>query len=639
MPQTLITQLRSSRFRAGPLLAVFALAAAFSVPRVNADQRDGAEPFPQEDAVFLRFAQHWTLERDGSTRYREQWAVKLRNNRPLDRFADPRISHLRDDDKVILHEAQTVLPDGSTLEVPDYGRNYAASDALAGWPLYAGWQDLIVSFSGIEAGVVLKLDYEVVSPAGTSPWLDGLVRLNDEFPVVERLVSVSVPDGTPLHHRLTRAQEAKFALEEKKSDGMHTFRWSAMNVAGQRDEPQALPWVMRSAGLKFTTCANPTAWATTLLSVVDRAAAAHSNVEAFARAAVEKENVPVEQVRKIAAKLRETFNVVESPKALRRLTCRDAQEVLHSNYGNELEAGALLLAALRAHGSKAMAMVAVKPDEWTASDEIAPALASFDGVVVQVSLPRETLHFHPRHGEIKNPGSWGRRTLLVVSDGRLETGYVETRGERSGSNLEVTGKLALAKDGTARGELRLAASGAYFDPAKLQTSDEQKAWATGVAGQILSGLEVSTVTIGTLSEDELHMTVQVASAGSLPKAGDRVVVRLGDGPSLPQGIALPLERSERAGDLRVGSRLSELVDVTVEIPTEFKKVVPPMTFEPISGSWGSAAQRAQLQDGSFRFTRSLTIEKSTLSASEFLALRDVVNTLRATRYLTMSVAP
>lgn len=601
-------------------------------------QNDGTERFPHDDAVLLRLAQHWTLEREGTIRFREQWAVKLRDTRSLDRFADPRISHLRGDDQLIIHEAGTVLPDGSFLGVPEYSRNFAATDALAGWPEYARWQDMIVSFSGIEPGVVLKLDYEIVSPAGTSPWLDGLVRLNDLFPIVERSVSVSVPDGTPLHYQVEAGNEARVAMEEQSTGGVHTFRWSTSNLAGEREEPLAPPWTTRSPRLRFTTCANTSEWVSTLLSALDRAAVGNPDVEAFARAAVEKEAAPVEQVRKVAAKLRDTFNFVESPKALRRLSCRDARAVLKANYGNGLEAGALLLTALRSMGFKTSALVAVKPDEWTETGEIGPVLSSFDAAVVQVSLPEGTLYIHPRLGEIKNPGAWGRRFLLRTNDGRLDTLYVAARGESMTSDVQVTGKLSLAKDGNESGELRLQATGTFYDPEKLQTADAQKAWVAAIVGQVLSGVDVTAFTIGTLSGDMLRATVQVATTKPLPKVGGRTVVRFGDGPCLLSSIAIPLDRSERFADVRLGTRMRESIDLTIEFPDGFKTVTSPESLEPISGSWGTALQRVHTSDRSLRFTRTLATEKETLAAAEFLALRETLNTLRATRHLTAAVS-
>jgi len=597
----------------------------------------GADPFPNDDAVFLRYAQDWTLDRDGTTHYREQWSVKLRNNRPIDRFGDPRIAHLRGDDTLVIHEAKAVLPDGSVLKVPDYSFNLAATDAVAGWPEYSGWQDMIVSFSGIEPGVVLHLDYEVISPAGALPWLEGQVRLTDRYPIVDRFVRVTVPEGTTLHYRLDAGGEANASLEERSTGGNKTYRWMASNLPGENEEPVSLPWSMVSPRLRFSTCPDVSTWASNLLARVDRAAVPDKAIEAFALSAVDNETDPAERIRKVAEKLGNTFNFVDSPKALRSLSCRDAGQVYQSNYGNGLEAGSLLLAAVRSLGLDASPILGVKADEWAEADGLSPTLSSLDGSLALVSLPAGAVYLHPRYGEIKNPGTWGRRWLLGVRDGQFESVRVKARGEGAVSEVHVTGKVSLGKDGRASGELRVLASGAYFEPDKIRNADAQKAWAAALVAQVLGGFDVSSLSIVALSDDTVRATLQIATTNPLAKLGGRYVLRFGDGPALPQTLGLPLERSERTTAVRIGTRIREVTDLTVELPEGWKADVLPGSLEPVSGAWGSASQNVSKTDKTLHLARSVTIDKEMLSAAEFLEARGALNALRANKRLLAAV--
>jgi len=604
---------------------------------VGASRRDGADRFPNDDAVFLRYAQDWTLDRDGAVHYREQWSVKLRNNRPIDRFGDPRIAHLRGDDTLVIREAKAVLLDGSVLKVPDYSLNLAATDAVAGWPEYSGWQDMIVSFSGIEPGVVLHLDYEVISPAGTLPWLEGQVRLTDRYPIVDRFVRVTVPEGTTLHYRLDAGSEAIASPEERSTGGNKTYRWMASNLPGENEEPLSPPWSILSPRLRFSTCPDVSTWAFNLLARVDRAAAPDKAIEAFARSAVENETDPAERIRKVAEKLGNTFNFVESPKALRSLSCRDAGQVYQSNYGNGLEAGSLLLAAVRSLGLDASPILGVKADEWAEADGLSPTLSSFDGSLARVSLPAGAVYLHPRYGEIKDPGTWGRRWLLGIRDGQFESVRVKARGEGTVSEVQVTGKVSLGKDGRASGELRVQASGAYFDPDKIRNADAQKSWAAALVAQVLSGFDVSSLSIVTLSDDTVRAMLQVATTNPLPKLGGRYVLRFGDGPALPQALTLPLERSERTTAVRIGTRIREVADLTVELPEGWKPEILPGSLELVSGAWGSASQHVSKADRTLRLARSVTIDRETLSPSEFLEARGVLNALRANKHLVAAL--
>ncbi|MCH7925559.1 MAG: DUF3857 domain-containing protein, partial [Planctomycetes bacterium] len=202
----------------------------------------GAAQFPEDDAIILRWEQHWTLDADGTVHRRDHRWMKLLNNRPIRRHGDPRIAHVKDGEKLIIHKAQSILPDGTVLPVPDYSFNEAANDAVSGWPEYSDWQDMIVSFSGIQPGVVLELDYEIVTPSGVMPWIEGDLRLNDTYPTVERVVTVTVPTRTAVHFRFDRADAMKASLKESTDGGSKTYRWSAGSLAGDRDEPGSLPW-------------------------------------------------------------------------------------------------------------------------------------------------------------------------------------------------------------------------------------------------------------------------------------------------------------------------------------------------------------------------------------------------------------
>jgi len=140
----------------------------------------GQTQSPDEDAVILLWEQHWTLEKDGTGHRCDPQRLKLFNRRPIRSVADPRLDFVEGQDKLVIHKAQTILPDGTIMPVPDYSFNIAAPNDVAGWPEYAGWQQQIVSFSGIEPGVVLELDYEVTTPAGVLPWLEADLRLLEE---------------------------------------------------------------------------------------------------------------------------------------------------------------------------------------------------------------------------------------------------------------------------------------------------------------------------------------------------------------------------------------------------------------------------------------------------------------------------
>ena len=324
---------RTSRLILTAATLILALASALgtSVSGATPDLSIGAAQFPDDDAIILRWEQHWTMDNDGTVHRRDHQWLKLLNSRPIRRVADPRIDFEAGRDELTIHTAQTHLPNGTVLPVPDYSFNIAGPDDVAGWPEYANWQQEIVSFSGIEKDAVIELDYEIVTPANRGaprlPWIEADLRLNEDYPTVERIVSVTLPEGTALHHQVDRMVPSQFAFSESSSGGVVTCRWVFSDLAGARGEPQSLPWHQRCGRLWFSSCRSTAAWVSAMLDPANKAGRPDDSIREFAESAVEGEADLPERVRKIAKKLHDSFNFITSPKALRMLECRSAPEV------------------------------------------------------------------------------------------------------------------------------------------------------------------------------------------------------------------------------------------------------------------------------------------------------------------------
>ena len=527
-----------------------------------------------------------------------------------------------------------VDPTGAPFGPMDY-----ITDDVAGWPEYSDWQEIVVSFSGIEPGVVLELDYEIITPAGVLPWIDADIRLDNEYPVVERVVSVTVPTSVAVHRRLDRAAGVKSDDKSSVVGGTKTstYQWTAKNLPGDRGEPQSLPWRQRSPRLRFTTCPDEVSWASTIAGRVDQAAMGDDTIKKFAEAAIEEELDPAERVRKIAKKIHDSFNFVNSSRALRGLACRTAKDVLHANYGNRLESATLLLAALRSLEMNAHPLVGVAADNWNESDKVAPTESAFSAVVVRVDLPEGPMYVHPQRGLFKNPGNWGRHRLLGTdAGGNLQRTYVYARGEDRPSGLRIAGKIAVDGEGKATGELRINLTGGFYDPADLETADAQKALVKSLVGRVLSDFDVESHSIVTLSDDLLKATANVTSTDALKKYDKHHMLKFGEGPAFLGDFHLPLDRSSRKLDVRVGGRLREQVNLTVELPEDWKASIIPASLPRVEGNWGHAVQTIELDGQTLRFHRAIEITSDTIPPADFAGLRDALNDLRTPQRLILA---
>jgi hypothetical protein len=603
--------------------------AAQAVPPKSAapDMKIGAKEFPDTDAVILRWEQQWTLDKDGTVRRRDHQWTKLLNHRAIGRFGDQRVDFCEGQDKLTIHTAQTILPNGEVLPVPKYSFNLAAPEDVGGWPEYAGWQQQVICFSGIEDGCVIELDYEVATKPGQIPWLQGDVRVNDDYPIVERIVAASVPEGTELRSQVDGVAASAGQPEKAPSGGLVTYRWTFKDLAAAPGEAQSLRWEKRSPRLRFTTCKNAEEWVGTMLKRVEAAAQPDEKIKKFAEAAVEREQDPAERVRKVAGKLKDSFTVVDSPRAMRSLNCRNAADVLQADYGNPLEAAALCVAAIRALGMDANAEVAADVAAW---DEKVPTLSAFAGAVAVVDLPGGPVRVSPQQGLLRDPGAWGRRCLLAMDkSGAIQKTYIHARGEERPSEIDISGKVTIDKDGKATGDLLIRLTGVFYDPANLETAASQEALVKNVVGRALNGATLKSHSIATLSDDVLRAKASVAWTEALKNYDKRYILRLGDGPAFLPEVPLPLGKTTRRTDVQLAGRFNEDVDLVIELPEGWTSPVMPVAQEEVKQPWGTAKQSVTVDGKFIRFHRCFTVTADTIAAKDFAGLRDVVNTLRA----------
>lgn len=605
-----------------------ALAQESAVPGAGVD----SSKWPDTDAVILEWNQSYELGVDGTVRRRDRQLVKLLNMRPVRQFADPRIDYCEGQDELIIHAARTILPDGKRVDVPTYSFNDAAADDVAGWPEYACWRQKVISFSAVQPGSVLELDYEVVTRPGVVPWISADIQLSSEYPILSRQVSLVSPDTSG--GRSARVDGLSAAAYQASVDGSK-YTWKFRDLPTVLHEAQALPWREVGARLRFTTAGASGSWEGTLANSVRNANAGDESIKRLAEGAAADEPDPMERVGKISQKLRDRFNFVNSPKTLRSWTCRPAAEVLRSNYGNPLESAALLLSLLTMAGFQAEALPAVDAVGW---DETLPVDAAFAGMLVVVHHGGQEVLLHPQLGEIGNPGQWGRKWVLRGSDagGPL---YLGARGEDSPSDLNLAGKLVIAPDGKVSGEIRMRMTGVFFDPLKLKAADAQKKLVESMVGRVLSGSQVTSHSIVTLSPAELQATAQVATKEALKQVGGQFVLQFGAGPAFLPEIPLPLDRTLRRSKVRTAGKFREVLDLVVELPKEWPAPAANSSGVEAGGDWGTVAQELKPADRTVRLRRNIELKSDTLSPEDFAKVREAINTLRAVEHTNLVVGP
>ncbi len=597
----------------------------------HVDLSIGSDQYPEDDAVILRWEQHWEMSPSGQiTRIDHKW-IKLLNRRAIRRYADPRIDYSTATDEMKILVARTHLPDGTILPVPDYSFNIASPSDLSGWPEYVDWQQTIVSFSGIVNDCILELAYQVTTEAGVLPWLDADLRLDSDDPVHTRIVSVTIPDEYDLHFQVSNCAD-NGGPSNHRIDGKTQFTWRWDRLAGTPGEPQSYPWYQRCPRLQFTSCDSAGVWIVKIQQSVDQAAVSNDDLTQWIQEITEDELDAAAKVEKVTDSLKSTFNFIHALRSYRSWNCRNVGEVFQTNYGNPMEAAALLMSAYQSLGLTCRSYVAVDSMRW---DDRVPTGSAFSAVVIEVDTGEGTQLVHPERGILHNPGSWGQHTLLHLdSQGTTQSIVLADRSD-SASNIKITGKVTLAEDGTAAGTIQLHCTGGFYDPARLDSADAQESFTKRLVRNLLTGFDLDQYSVVTLSDQALQIEAQVKTSEPLDQLGDHYVLTFGNGPVSLSTYPLPLERSYRRTDVHLKGAFSESVDLYIEWPETCTIGIVPAELSNVTGSWGSVGQEIHQEPTLLRLKRHLEVNTDLLNPIEFDQLRSAVNALRSTGALKM----
>jgi len=599
------------------------------------------------DAVILVWEQRWTQQADGALVYHERKHVQLNDERAYREFADPRITYHADNDRLEILVGRVRRPDGTYRELPPYAHVEVSPDASAGWPAFARIRQHLLVMSGIEPGCVVELEYRVTSRPGSRRPLAADLRLDHAYPVVQRLVEVSVPAGTELAHVSRNTADHVFQ-EQAAPDGRRTYRWIFRDLSASPDEPQASPWPARCPRLAFSVAGSAEHWLASRLAWVEAAADSSDTIRKLAAEWAQGQRDPRDIVRAIQQRLATTFNLVEFDVSWRPAALRPASEVVESNYGLPEEAAALFLALVRAAGVTARPVILVQDDVWLArapQDGMVAAWAirvsaAMDAAGQETPGPSDEL-WEARAGRITREGSWaGCRVLSGAATGPApEAQALPPWRSASESQLIIGGKVRLADDGGFTAEVTLRTSGLFAASEKLRTFDAQKERVAALVGRVLPEVAVESFAVSTLTDGRFDVSARVKSSRPLRKVGGQYLLQLPqDGPFLAD-VPLTLAWERRRCPVRIPGPFEEHVDLSFELPAGWTIELAPNAVARREGAWGAVEQAVESAGGGLILRRAVSVIRPELLPEEFNALRAALNTLRSDAARTAVLLP
>ena len=635
-----MNSVQSTWQRFGPAvvgLSLIVLCSGCAAPTHAASLPTVSETGDTPDAVFDLWEQHWTLNADGSTIYREKTHTRLNSDRTYRVFGDPRIAFNKATDTVEVLQARTRLPDGTYVELADYSTVEVAPDDTAGWPAFGNLTQMVLVMGGIEPGCVLELDHQITTKAGTHPYLAADLRIDNLYPIAARTVTVTVPSGTQLSPLVAGLPETAYAYNfEQHADGSVTHRWDFTGLEGQPDESQSLPWRERGVRLAFTTAPDAATWIGQRLATIDQAAGESPLISKLAGEWTEDAHTNAEKLASLQNKFADTFNFVEFNVAWRPATPRPATDVLNVCYGLPAESAAALLALARAAGVTIQPALLTKDEVW---NDTTPQAALVADYVLKYDDPAGVEIWHPRHGRIRRDSQWAGYTVLTINAGKVQRLRMPAYTSADDSRCFVTGNLTLDDHGKYTGNLTIKTTGLFVSPGDLDTADGQKQHVRRIVDHLLPGAKVVDFTLKSLTTDAFEAEAEIESNDPLEKLHDCYMFELDQtSPALAE-VRIPLTHSRRMTAARLTGPFDEMIDLTVTWPKQWNVEALPGSIAENSGKYGTIVQTTTPLDHGCRLLRHVRITLRDLTPEQVVTIRKPLNELSSPYARTLLLLP
>lgn len=180
------------------------------------------------EAQFGKIHKSYVLNADGSQEMRVVKELTLFTHAAMNSlYGETFIVYDPAFQELVIHDSYTVQKDGSIVRTPSNAFVEVLPSAAADAPAYNGIKEMVVVHTGLELGATIHLDYSIKTRSGAFAALDVFETVEELSPIKEYVLSVTVPEGTPLAYSIINGT-AKPSV--KKAAGTQTVTWTLKNV-------------------------------------------------------------------------------------------------------------------------------------------------------------------------------------------------------------------------------------------------------------------------------------------------------------------------------------------------------------------------------------------------------------------------
>ncbi len=423
--------------------------------------------YPDSSAVLVRSSQTFTLDKNGTRTENYFRVLEVFTLAGREKFSDFRIPYDKNEEKVDVLLARTYKGDGTAIDVEKKAINDLTPPALAEADLYANILHRVLSFSAVDPGSVLVVEYKKEREKAGN--VEGVVLFQFDEPVVKKELKVVIPEDKILKYKIL-GLPAQF--EEETVEGQKVYRLVATDSSQIKPEEYMPPLAEIASRAIFSTFPDWREAARAFSDSFFSAAAPSPQIKEFTETLIKGASGRNEKIKKIFSFVAKDVRSVRFSFGEGGFDVHAAETVLKNRYGDWRDKSALLVAMLNAAGIEAYPVLvqsrAVPPEEDV------PTLEQFDAVLVAASRAgnEDSLFLDPFADDSlfgyfrEGRGSRG----LAVKPEAVEFVPVRCLPEAE-SALHSEIDAAIGTDGAIKGKITVGLSGLFDQRGRQQLKD------------------------------------------------------------------------------------------------------------------------------------------------------------------------
>ena len=160
--------------------------------------------FGASEAEYKKLAKTWTLNADGSQKFRYKMELTLFTHTAMNgTYGESFIVYNPQYQELKINSSYTKQKDGTIIKTPDNAFVEVLPRNAADAPAYNHLKEMVVVHTGLELGATIYLDYTVTSKPGYLPEVDIFEELLQSSPVKEYTLTIVTPEVKELAYTLT----------------------------------------------------------------------------------------------------------------------------------------------------------------------------------------------------------------------------------------------------------------------------------------------------------------------------------------------------------------------------------------------------------------------------------------------------